>query len=75
MAGFKKLFKRKSPGAKNALSTEDLSDDESTATAGYWIAKDNDLPNLHKAVWAGDFTKVKQLAKKGDVNQLDRGNR
>ena len=74
MAGFKKLFKRKSSGAKNALSTEDLSDDESTAT-GYSIAKDTDLPKLHKAVWAGDFTKVKQLAKKGDVNQLDRGNR
>lgn len=64
MSGFKKLFKRKSPGAKNALST-----------AGYSIAKDKDLPKLHKAVWTGDLTKVKQLAKKGDLNQLDRENR
>lgn len=73
MAGFKKLFKRKSPGAKNALSTEDLSD--AGSTAGYSISKDKDLPKLHKAVWTGDLTKVKQLAKKGDVNQLDRENR
>ena len=74
MSGFKKLFKKKSPGAKNALSTEDLSDAGSMAS-GYSIAKDKDLPKLHKAVWNGDLTKVKQLAKKGDINQLDRENR
>ena len=74
MAGLWKLFKRKSPGAKYAPSTEDLSDAESTVV-GYLIAKDKDLPKLHKAVWTGDLTKVKQLAKKGDVNQLDRENR
>lgn len=73
MSGFKKLFKKKSPGTKNAPSTEDLSDAASMAS-GYSI-KDKDLPKLHKAVWAGDLTKVKQLVKKGDINQLDRENR
>lgn len=75
MSGFKKLFKKKSPSTKNALSTEDLSDAASMAS-GYSIAKpDKDLPKLHKAVWSGDLTKVKQLAKKGDINQLDKENR
>lgn len=74
MSGFKKLFKKKSAGAKNALSTEDLSDAASMAS-GYSITKDKDLPKLHKAVWTGDLTKVKQLSKKGDINQLDRENR
>ena len=74
MSGFKKFFKKKSPSAKNTLSTEDLSDAASIAS-GYSISKDKDLPKLHKAVWSGDLTKVKQLAKKGDVNQLDKENR
>ena len=74
MSGFKKFFKKKSPSAKNTLSTEDLSDAASIAS-GYSISKDKDLPKLHKAVWSGDLNKVKQLAKKGDVNQLDKENR
>lgn len=74
MSGFKKLFKKKSPSGKNTLSTEDLSE-TANAAAGYSITKDKDLPKLHKAVWNGDLTKVKQLVKKGDINQLDRENR
>ena len=74
MSGLKKFFKKKSPNAKNTLSTEDLSDAASLAS-GYSISKDKDLPKLHKAVWSGDLSKVKQLSKKGDINQLDRENR
>lgn len=74
MSGLKKFFKKKGPNAKNALSTEDLSDAASLAS-GYSISKDKDLPKLHKAVWSGDLSKVKQLSKKGDINQLDRENR
>lgn len=74
MSGLKKFFKKKSPSAKNTLSTEDLSDAASIAS-GYSISKDKDLPKLHKAVLSGDLSKVKQLVKKGDINQLDRENR
>ena len=74
MSGFKKLFKKKGSGSKNAPSTEDLSE-AGSAVSGYSITKDKDLPKLHKAVWTGDLTKVKQLTKKGDINQLDRENR
>ena len=74
MSGLRKLFKRKTPGTKSAASTEDLSDVSSVAS-GYFIPKDKDLPKLHKAVWSGDISKVKQLAKKGDINQLDKDNR
>ena len=75
MSGLKKFFKKKSPSAKNTLSAEDLSDAASVAS-GYSISnKDKDLPKLHKAVLSGDLSKVKQLVKKGDINQLDRENR
>ena len=74
MSGFKKLFRKKGSSTKNALSTEDVSE-AGSISSGYSIAKDKDLPKLHKAVWTGDLAKVKQIVKKGDINQLDRENR
>ncbi|XP_077983034.1 uncharacterized protein LOC144437871 [Glandiceps talaboti] len=41
---------------------------------GYDV-KEKELPKLHKAAWNGDMNKMKQLAKKGDLNQLDKDNR
>ncbi|XP_077870104.1 uncharacterized protein LOC100371645 [Saccoglossus kowalevskii] len=37
--------------------------------------KEKELPKLHKAAWNGDLSKIKQIAKKGDLNQLDKENR
>ncbi|KAL4659488.1 ankyrin repeat domain-containing protein 26-like [Arapaima gigas] len=50
------------------------SDSGSTLSPGYEI-KEKDLGKLHKAAFAGDLNKVKQLSKKSDVNQLDRKQR
>ena len=33
-----------------------------------YVVKEKDLSKLHKAAWAGDSIKLKQLTKKGDVN-------
>ena len=41
---------------------------------GVYLVREKDLPKLHKAAWAGDLNKVKQLAKK-NVNELDKSNR
>ena len=80
MSGLKKFLKRKGQKSKLSLSTENVSDtasaaDGEMASVGYFIAKEKDLPKLHKAVWNRDLGKVKQFAKKGDINQLDKENR
>lgn len=80
MSGLRKLLRRKGGKSKQNLSTEDVTDGTSLAgsevsNAGYVIGKEKDLPKLHKATWSGDLGKVKQLTKKGDINQLDKENR
>jgi hypothetical protein len=75
MAGLKKFIK-KHGGKKSSASKEDLrSNADSDLAFGYVIAKEKDLPKLHKAVWNRDATKVKQLCKKSDINQFDKENR
>ncbi|XP_017160786.1 ankyrin repeat domain-containing protein 26 isoform X7 [Poecilia reticulata] len=50
------------------------SDNVSALSDGYDL-KDKDLGKIHKAVSQGDLTKLKPLAKKNDINQLDKENR
>lgn len=49
-------------------------DNGSVLSAGYEL-KDKDLGKVHKAALVGDLVKLKQLAKKNDINQLDKENR
>lgn len=49
-------------------------DNGSVLSVGYEL-KDKDLGKVHKAASAGDLAKLKQLAKKNDINQLDKENR
>ncbi|KAM6936992.1 ankyrin repeat domain-containing protein 26 [Xenentodon cancila] len=49
-------------------------DNASVLSAGYDL-KEKDLSKVHKAAHQGDLAKLKQLAKKNDVNQLDKENR
>ncbi|XP_074533397.1 ankyrin repeat domain-containing protein 26 isoform X8 [Halichoeres trimaculatus] len=49
-------------------------DNGSVLSAGYEL-KDKDLGKVHKAASVGDLAKLKQLAKKNDINQLDKENR
>lgn len=49
-------------------------DSASVLSVGYDL-KDKDLGKVHKAAVAGDLAKLKQLAKKNDINQLDKENR
>ncbi|KAM9854819.1 ankyrin repeat domain-containing protein 26 [Aulostomus maculatus] len=49
-------------------------DNGSVLSAGYEL-KEKDLGKVHKAAWLGDLAKLKQLAKKNDLNQLDKENR
>ncbi|XP_075326448.1 ankyrin repeat domain-containing protein 26 isoform X1 [Odontesthes bonariensis] len=49
-------------------------DNGSVLSAGYDL-KDKDLGKVHKAALLGDLAKLKQLAKKNDINQLDKENR
>uniref|UniRef100_A0A667YIT4 Si:ch211-272n13.3 n=1 Tax=Myripristis murdjan TaxID=586833 RepID=A0A667YIT4_9TELE len=49
-------------------------DSRSVLSAGYDL-KEKDLGKVHKAAAAGDVAKLKQLAKKNDINQLDKENR
>ncbi|XP_028398010.1 ankyrin repeat domain-containing protein 36A-like isoform X2 [Dendronephthya gigantea] len=75
MAGLKKFLK-KHGGKKGSASKEDVrSNADNELAFGYVIAKEKDLPKLHKAVWGRDTTKVKQLCKKADINQFDKENR
>ncbi|KAM6926909.1 ankyrin repeat domain-containing protein 26 isoform 2-T3 [Lycodopsis pacificus] len=49
-------------------------DSWSVLSAGYEL-KEKDLGKVHKAASVGDLAKLKQLAKKNDINQLDKENR
>lgn len=50
------------------------SDAGSVLSVGYDL-KDKDLGKVHKAAAVGDLSKLKQLVKKNDINQLDKENR
>ncbi|GCB86261.1 hypothetical protein scyTo_0026942 [Scyliorhinus torazame] len=50
------------------------SDTGSVLSAGYEL-REKDLGKLHKAASTGDLSKLRQLVKKNDVNQLDKENR
>lgn len=50
------------------------SETASVLSVGYEL-KEKDLGKVHKAAVAGDVSKLKQLAKKNDLNQLDKENR
>ncbi|XP_061106946.1 ankyrin repeat domain-containing protein 26 isoform X7 [Conger conger] len=50
------------------------SDTGSVLSVGYEI-KEKDLSKVHKAASSGDLCKLKQLAKKNDLSQLDKENR
>ncbi|KAM3870152.1 LOW QUALITY PROTEIN: ankyrin repeat domain-containing protein 26 [Diretmus argenteus] len=49
-------------------------DNGSVVSVGYEL-KEKDLGKVHKAASVGDVAKLKQLAKKNDINQLDKENR
>ncbi|XP_078139397.1 ankyrin repeat domain-containing protein 26 isoform X2 [Centroberyx gerrardi] len=49
-------------------------DNGSVLSVGYEL-KEKDLGKVHKAASVGDVAKLKQLAKKNDINQLDKENR
>ncbi|KAF7701994.1 hypothetical protein HF521_001277 [Silurus meridionalis] len=50
------------------------SETASVLSVGYDL-KEKDLGKLHKAAFTGDLAKLRQLAKKSDLNQLDKENR
>lgn len=66
----KKIFnftkKKKQPSA--------TPDSGSVLSVGYDL-KEKDLGKVHKAAAAGDLEKLRQHAKKNDINQLDKENR
>lgn len=49
-------------------------DSGSVLSVGYEL-KDKELGKVHKAAAVGDLVKLRQLAKKNDLNQLDKENR
>ncbi|KAK0133972.1 Ankyrin repeat domain-containing protein 7 [Merluccius polli] len=51
------------------------SDNGSTVSGGGYDLKEKDLGKVHKAALLGDVAKLVQLAKKNDINQLDKENR
>ncbi|XP_072407618.1 ankyrin repeat domain-containing protein 26 isoform X2 [Chiloscyllium punctatum] len=59
---------------KKRKFSPNASDTASVASAGYEL-REKDLGKLHKAASTGDLTKLRQLIKKNDVNQLDKENR
>eukprot|EP00794_Sanderia_malayensis_P006173 gene6173-6884_t len=73
LPGKKKSKKSSAASLQSATSEQNIPDGNSEP--GYRNVKEKDLPKLHKAVWNGDFAKVKQLTKKGDVNQMDKHHR
>ncbi|XP_068169266.1 ankyrin repeat domain-containing protein 26-like isoform X10 [Antennarius striatus] len=60
--------------AKKKRPSSATPDSGSLLSFGYDL-KDKDLGKVHKAAAAGDLEKLKRLAKKNDLNQLDRENR
>ncbi|XP_036432147.1 ankyrin repeat domain-containing protein 26 isoform X2 [Colossoma macropomum] len=61
-------FTKKKKGSPSA------SDTGSVLSVGYDL-KEKDLGKVQKAAFTGDVTKLRQLAKKNDLNQLDKENR
>ncbi|KAG9280893.1 ankyrin repeat domain-containing protein 26-like [Astyanax mexicanus] len=61
-------FTKKKKGSPSA------SDTGSVLSVGYDL-KEKDLGKVHKAAFTGDVSKLRQLAKKNDLNQLDKENR
>ncbi|KAI5100382.1 ankyrin repeat domain-containing protein 26 isoform X2, partial [Silurus meridionalis] len=61
-------FTKKRKGSPSASETA------SVLSVGYDL-KEKDLGKLHKAAFTGDLAKLRQLAKKSDLNQLDKENR
>ncbi|XP_035391115.1 ankyrin repeat domain-containing protein 26 isoform X6 [Electrophorus electricus] len=59
---------------KKKKSSPSASDTGSVLSVGYDL-KEKDLGKVHKAAFAGDVAKLKQLTKKNDLNQLDKENR
>ncbi|XP_029009233.1 ankyrin repeat domain-containing protein 26 isoform X2 [Betta splendens] len=60
--------------AKKKKHPSSTPDSGSVLSVGYEL-KDKDLGKVHKAASGGDLSKLKQLAKKNDINQLDKENR
>ncbi len=46
-----------------------------TGSVHSYDVKEKDLDKVHKAALSGDVAKLRQLAKKNDLNQLDKENR
>ncbi|XP_053093161.1 ankyrin repeat domain-containing protein 26 isoform X8 [Pangasianodon hypophthalmus] len=59
---------------KRRKGSPSASETASVLSVGYDL-KEKDLGKVHKAAFTGDVTKLKQLAKKNDLNQLDKENR
>lgn len=80
-AAMKKIFgfkrKKKEAPPERGASDSAVSAASATAslTAGGYDVRSKDLSKLHKAAATGDLQKLKQLAFKRDLNQLDRCNR
>lgn len=49
--------------------------DSARDLCGGYELKDKDLGKVHKAAAVGDLVKLKELAEKHDINQLDKENR
>lgn len=73
LPGKKKSKKSSTASMKSATSEPNIA--EGGNEPGYRNVKEKDLPKLHKAAWLGDMSKLKQLVKKGDVNQMDKHHR
>ncbi|KAF5907568.1 ankyrin repeat domain-containing protein 26 isoform X1, partial [Clarias magur] len=59
---------------KRRKGSPSASETASVLSVGYDL-KEKDLGKVHKAAFNGDVAKLKQLAKKNDLNQLDKENR
>ncbi|XP_028813694.1 ankyrin repeat domain-containing protein 26 isoform X3 [Denticeps clupeoides] len=59
---------------KKRAFSPNTSDTGSVLSVGYDL-KEKDLGKVHKAASTGDVAKLRQLAKKNDLNQLDKENR
>ncbi|KAI5627115.1 ankyrin repeat domain-containing protein 26 isoform X1 [Silurus asotus] len=59
---------------KRRKGSPSASETASVLSVGYDL-KEKDLSKLHKAAFNGDLAKLRQLAKKSDLNQLDKENR
>lgn len=60
--------------SKRQKESPSTSETGSAFSSGYAL-KEKDLSKVHKAAFTGDVAKLKQLAKKNDLNQLDKENR